>query len=586
MNTPNDPDRDPLGLDAFDAVEAPDQWDEIVSRAASPTSNVVPLQRSATPWILAAAAAALVVVAVAALAVRGGGGELPAPATVPGGTLAAPDTVSGADPDDTVPTTDVVSTTLPATGVATTAPPTTAVPSSTVASTSVPTTEPQSTASVAFDAWTPVCADVSGAGAVPASALDPLAALGDAPTLDIGLPTFDGFNGSEAPIVDVAEVPGGVLVVARADLPQEPFGGVAALAVVDLDGSIRWRRCLATDGVFGYRALVADRAAETAWIQVVAPPGPAELIGFDLATGAALDPIDVGSRAFGRVQGEWVVATADGTQSTIEDPDRLLLIRALPDRLSVQELPYPAATVGRPVSSTYIDIDVDADIDGGGVMISAVDFDDARSIAAVWSEETGWTTDPEDIRRLSPTLRLPVGAEGLEFLDATGEPIWTVPDFRAPSREGFVSLVTDDVVVAIECASWTEENGCAWLDDVTPPTERTVAFDRMTGEELWSVDTSRPVIELAAGRALMLDDTDDDGTLDIWRVVDLRTAEPVDGTPTWPSLGSFANECCGAGDYVWTRVDGNVFVESLGDRLRIWLAPESSRPTATVDLMG
>jgi hypothetical protein len=84
----------------------------------------------------------------------------------------------------------------------------------------------------------------------------------------------------------------------------------------------------------------------------------------------------------------------------------------------------------------------------------------------------------------------------------------------------------------------------------------------------------------------MVDDLDGDGELDGWRLIDLRTGDvPADETVTeWPRYDIFFNECCGAGDYVFTHLDGGVLFESTEDEVRVWLPPEVTTPTVSVDL--
>ena len=92
---------DRLGLDAFDRVDAPDQWDDIVARADSTSPLAADLHRGRGPavWFMAAAAAGLSVVAVVAVAARSGD-EATTPATTPDDTVAT--SAGTASPSSTV----------------------------------------------------------------------------------------------------------------------------------------------------------------------------------------------------------------------------------------------------------------------------------------------------------------------------------------------------------------------------------------------------------------------------------------------------------------------------------------------------
>ncbi|MEZ5295474.1 MAG: hypothetical protein R2697_04140 [Ilumatobacteraceae bacterium] len=242
---------DRMGLEAFDAVDAPDQWDDIIRRAAGAelgtTASAAPTGRRRSPatWFMAAAAVALVAVAAVAISVRSGGDESPAPATTPDDTMPTPDSAP-----TTVPTTEPPATTTEPTTIPTTEPPaTTAPPASTV---------PVVPSDVVVTAWNPDCTERAGSGRVSGS-IDPALAgfttVDTAPTLDIVLPTIDTANGEYQPLVSTAVVPDGVAVgLFEYSADNE---SVITIEVVDLDGDIRWRRCLAGIG----------------WLRVMIPAG-------------------------------------------------------------------------------------------------------------------------------------------------------------------------------------------------------------------------------------------------------------------------------------------------------------------------
>jgi hypothetical protein len=246
-----------------------------------------------------------------------------------------------------------------------------------------------------------------------------------------------------------------------------------------------------------------------------------------------------------------------------------------------ESVPYPDAAIGLPIDTFWyepVDLDGDSVLTATGLSSATPDF--------VYLDGS-WSGDPDDLRMLPPKLKIGYDADdpGLRLLDGAGDAIWTVPDFHTISREGFNSAVTDSVVLAMDCLSWTEENSCAWVGD-QPPEERLVANDVETGDELWSRPGARAFAAIDGDRGIMIDDLDGDGELDGWRLIDLRTGDLAAGETVteWPRYDIFFNECCGAGDYVWTRLDGGVLFESTGDHLRVWLPPEVTTPTVSVDL--
>jgi hypothetical protein len=139
----------------------------------------------------------------------------------------------------------------------------------------------------------------------------------------------------------------------------------------------------------------------------------------------------------------------------------------------------------------------------------------------------------------------------------------------------------------MQCMSWSEADGCAWVGD-EPPEERLVAFDLGNGDELWHRDGGQSFAAIVGDRGIITADLDEDGSWDAWELIDLRTGERVTDQPVveWPDTTIFANECCGGGDYVWTRVDGGVLVESLGDRVHLWLPPDLTTEQVTARPFG
>ena len=579
---PDDRHDDRLGLGAFDDADAPDQWDEITARADATTSATILDQHRRGPavWFMAAAAAVLIVVAVVAVATRSGD-EVTTPATTPDDTLAPPteDTVAPTPAPTTIPTT-----TVPTSGAPVVPPPTT--PVATEPSTSVPTeSAPPSTVPVLnqVDVWDPACLDHYGDDLSPApdaTTFDEFTTVGpdDVPR---GHPAFRHHGqrlGAATPSLRTGSRrrAGRDLRDGRDDTGEDV--DVTALAVIDLDGTVRWRRCLAGAGTYAgvltgadpptIHVALNDHAAGTSELRQFNPSN-----GFDQGT-IPLDGLVVSSTVGGRA-----LATLPWTAGAVEPGAEM----ALADVTEVfpEAIPYPDVAIGRAPDAVYYAL---VEI-GGEVLIAATDM--SSSTADLVYRGGSWSDDPADLRELPPTLRIPYAAAdpGLQLLDGAGDVVWTVPGFHSISREGFNSAVADSVVLAMDCPGWTEENSCSWVGE-TPPEERLVAYDIDTGDELWSRPGGRSFAAIDGDRAIMVDDLDGDGELDGWRLVDLRTGDTPAGVEVteWAADDIFFNECCGAGDYVFTHLDGGVLFESNEDRVRVWLPPEVTTASVSVDL--
>ncbi|MAT05414.1 MAG: hypothetical protein CL424_10280 [Acidimicrobiaceae bacterium] len=617
---------DRMGLEAFDRVDVPDQWDDITRRAegveVDSTAPASGRRRTPATWFMAAAAIALVAVAAVAVSVRSGDDSAPAPATTPDETLPTPATTLSSPTSPTSPTSpreptvadDLVELrdwTGSTVGAATEdllalglryqlvevddenaghdvvvawsvlgdadAGPRSLVPSGSVVELTVavspesdapppdtvPDADPDVAGGAAVTAWNPDCVERLGENperfSVPAAA-DRFTTLGSEPSLDIGLPVVDTDAGPVTPYLQTAVVPGGVALAMHefADGAE-----VLAVVIVDDDGSVRWRRCL--EGAGWGSALIP--AGSELW--VATDDDTTSLRAFDLATGSDFSaPFTVGHRVVQDVSGQRLLVGASWTSPAIESSDRLGVVDL--DGFAATDIPYPDLAIGdAPDVVRYELIEtVDELLVAGTSMSSSVPD-------LVWTGEA-WSSDPADLRRLPPTLDHPFGSdEPLQLLDGAGEVIWSVPGFRGISREGFNSAITDSVVLVMECLTWTDDLGCQWVDD-TPPEEQLVAFDLQTGERLWARPGGQAFAAIEGDRGIV---TSAEG----WELIDLRTGERVDDQPVtaWPQSDIFANECCGAGDYIWTRLDGGVLFESLGDRLRVWFPPEASTPTVT-----
>lgn len=620
---------DRMGFDAFDAVAVPDQWDDITRRADGAelgSSSSASSRRSPATWFMAAAAVALVAVAAVAVSVRSGNDSAPTPATTPDATMPPPDTtmslpvVSPTEPPESTIADDLVElsdwTGMPA-GLAiedlqavglrfqlvevvdetaghyvvlgwsvlgdVDAAPGSLVPTGSVVELTVavspetaappPDTVPDSVPDMVdgevVTAWNPDCVERTGNGESPSTvdeALTRFTTLAADPSLDIAIPTVETPNGSEPPLVRTAVVPGGVALTLDGFLGSQ--GYVTAVTVIDDDGSVRWRRCLRTSGVSGL--LMPDGGSETLAIVSVLIDG--DSVGSVIQTIDLASGLDVGSPtsyddSFVAYVDDDRVLLATTWVRLVELDDDLLVVNI--EDGSVTPVPYPEIAVGGLSDSVRFEI-----VAGDGVTrLAGIELGEALP-SVVWTGDS-WSSDPEDLRSLPPTVRIPFGNdEPLQLIDGAGDVVWEVDGFHSISREGFNNAITDSVVLAMECLDWADDLGCQWVDETTPPREQLAAFDLATGERLWARPGGQAFAAIDGDRGIV---TAEQG----WELIDLRTGERV-GDQTvaaWPQDDIWANECCGAGDYIWTRLDGGVLFESTGERLRVWLPPEATTPT-------
>ena len=565
------PDDPRFGLDAFDAVDPPDQWDEIVQRASVP--SIAPRDRRPW-WPIAAAAAALIVIAGSILALRDDEAEAPAPATVP--TLPEPSTVEDAAP---APTTDAPAPTVPPVTVApvTTAPPPTTVPPTTLPTiTLAPTTTTAVPVVTGASLWDTECVEVAGAGEIETA--DPAAfasfvGLGAQPVLEVVL---SGFGNSDAAQVGARAlpIPGGLLVAAYAD-----GAGVEStvIAAIDDDGAIRWRRCLEVDALLNLAPL--SDAPEVAWLEVetAAPPFGRSLLGIDLATGEFRDAPDSVTFRSPIGAGRWRILDTRSDTEPVDEQDRILVLDLLDG--TVDEVPYPVEVLGQ------TEVTVGLSITGEDVPVLGVELDDPA--AARVYVDGAWTGDPDVRARVLPATIVTPFEGGLEYVDGAGRTVWSDPDWRAGSGEVYRHFATDDVVVAMTCLSIDEDDRCVFVDELRSPEYEFIGYDAATGDVLWRRDSGGVVFLGEGSRGLVSHDFDDDGFTDGSRMIDLRTGEPLVAAEVYEWPGEyFGTECCGGDQFNRTDRFGGVIIQKSDDRFFLWYPPALSTPTATASLLG
>ena len=552
MNTSDNDDR--LGLERFDDVAAPDQWDDIMNRAgaAGSTSGERPSGgRWNTSWYLAAAAFLLVLVGGLIVVARQRSGDADGPATDPGVSLPTP----GSDPDaTTVPTTTVLPGVTPTSEPSSEGSTPDSEPTTTVASTTVPPTEP-----VASDVgWTTTCTDRLGDGDRPAddTGLDIFGPLGAVPGLDITMPQYRSPEQESAATVTagVGRVDGGVVVLARPSEGQQTDAFV--VSVVDDDGSIRWRRCM--DGAQASSLLAATGGNEVLMsIYTSTSPGIDRWQAIDLQTGADVDappiPTDL---AMVTQEGRFVLFTFSDERVPTPDDDMVVLDLVTGD---LQSIPYPETADAQAFQQQYELVDTG---NGGFTILQSLASE--RSVVRNVYADGAWRSDDASILAAAGiTAFATFDDRGWEGRNGLGDVVWSRPDLLDIRQEGFLSDESGSVTVINGCLE-QGEGGCV--------RGSLFGIETATGETLWERSGLRGVAAVGDGFAIIVND-DGDG----WEMIDTLTGELVDDSQQWAGIEPFEQQCCGGGDFVWVGRQGGVVFAVNEGHVRVWYPKERSR---------
>ncbi len=436
--------------------------------------------------------------------------------------------------------------------------------------TTPPTSEPDDTvpeAAVTDDRWSPTCADLTGSGNRPAAdtGLDEFGPLGAVPGLDIVLPLYRSPELTEAttPYVAIDRVDGGVVVLARPFDGQESNAYV--LSVVDDDGAIRWRRCL--DGAYAGRLLASPGAADVTVGEYPPANGSdaATWHTFDLTTGLDRESLAVpfGFDAF-VVDGPYAVFGPNEDRIT-DDDDRLAVLDLRSGELD--EIPFPP-NLGIPAFRHEFQlVDDDAEVFR---VLQRVDGSQTP-VRGVWADGA-WRTDDATILDAAGITAVNTFEDGgWEGRDGLGGMVWSRPDLLDIRMEGFHSGESGPTTVVNACREQTD-SGC--VDGSL------VGIDTATGETLWERPGLRGASAIGDGFAIITNDTSDG-----WEMIDTRTGDLVDESQQWASMETFAQECCGAGDFIWVGRDGGVLFAVNEDRVRVWYPRGRSGTTISTSLM-
>lgn len=499
--------------------------------------------------------------------------------------------VTAGSADDVVtPTVAVTATAAPETTTVSTAAPTSMGPTVVETSTTqAPTTTgvpAPSTTAVPVAGFNPPCID-RRAEPDTAPAVDPalvmFGPLGAAPTLDIALPVGRATAADEpqSSTPRLAVIPGGVLVGVN---PSYDIGiETSLLAAVNVDGSIRWVRCL--DHTLG-SLIVAPAALEPSSVLLESYNDVAdgtlvyehEVISLvdgnttgtlaDLVAAAGLDPAATAvtnGEPYVRdlAIGDSTVLYGDGEEHVVKAGVDLLVRLDLVS-MTVSTTAYPMEADGLQTFLLAFDT-----TDDGALVFLGQSPGGLGQVAVSVETENGWTSD-------AAALRANVGSDVQFFYDATsarallrgvdalGSTLWERTDITYYGGEGFQTGISGDVALVAGCTpSGKPDDPC----DVSS----LYGVDVATGATRWQMPGGRDVSMIDEGLALVTEERDPaDAESGGWMMIDTSTGAAIPGQ-AWDDPEGFSNFCCGDGDYVYAFHDGGVVVAANFDRVRVWL---------------
>jgi hypothetical protein len=470
-------------------------------------------------------------------------------------------------------------------------------PSSTTADTDAPDTtgvSPASSTTVVSEPtgrYEPACRDratASVAGAVADDpALDTLAVVGERPAIEIGLPlaVSDGDTAAGAPIASAMRIPGGLLVTVTS--PSFPGG---MLAAVELDGVVRWVRCvddyfpvpvIAPSTTSPDRALSGTSSFDTAaqewrqtWQVLSLADGSTVATLDDLVADTGLSGAAASNRRLVLAEHGVAVFAPDDGHVLDAEVDGLLRVDLTTWTLSTTTV--PPEFDGHPAGELQLALGTDGSLLRMGQVVPS----GLRVPQSVEADGT-WSTD-ESLRGSvwGPTVDVTWGSATPQIAawDASGALLWS-SDAGLPMREGFVTARSGDVQVTVACGEFDGTSPC--------PDERLVGLDVDTGRELWSLPGWRIVGPVADGIAYVTDSADvaSGAQPTGWYVLDTTTGRVAEA-PQWPGVDTFRTGCCGEGDTQHVGALGGIVVAVSGQVMRVWF-PAALTPldTTRVDLV-
>ena len=419
--------------------------------------------------------------------------------------------------------------------------------------------------------------------------LDVFGPLGAEPVVQLTLPRLTTGEISDWTRPLVSRIPGGMLVDIR------PYFGtpdrVGILVAVNVDGSVRWQRCLDPSpdmvvvpgggegdefvvswSTYGSAGLVDQRFEVWSLVDGRISRSWDELLAANDITGDAVGYRDIRFVESGSV----VVLGPVGGGRPVEASDALLVVD-LSD-LSMSVVPYPPGELGRPIDAVQLDLTDDGrliHLDQGGAVPGG-------TVAAVESGD-GWSSAAGDLDAAVPVrAEYSYGSQrqALVAVDSQGVELWRRDDVLSIPAEGFHVAVDGDVVLAAACSDVPNIDG-DWC-----PGRKLLAVDATTGRTLWERKGAWAVSVLGDGRALIA------GPFEVevatpapaptrWTMIELSSGNSV-GDQTWTDPWSFGIGCCDEPQGA-SRSGGVVFTVD-DDTVEMWYPTTRSTPLQRVSL--
>ncbi|MFV0307669.1 MAG: hypothetical protein ACK5OX_07995 [Desertimonas sp.] len=377
-------------------------------------------------------------------------------------------------------------------------------------------------------------------------------------SLTIALPTLDGSADQQpVPQVRTQRVDGGVLVALH-----RPGAAGYATAVVNDDGDVRWRTC-------SERQLWSVAAEPDSGLIVVTSQTSGD-------TGYMPDHVEIVSVLDGAVTADLTQSVRDIAGGTTPagatpgglffGPDPSLVLDAT-SRLARVDL-VTGAVESRDVPS----VAEGAEIGGLTLEATRTGYLVARTIGGGPVDaalvQGRWTTDGAVIESVTgPVIDRDYEAGGaIARFGPDGTLVWRRDDLALWSGEGFTHGITADTALAHICVDG---------DPVACTQHALVGLDVETGTTRWQLDDVSIAAEYGDGYALVSGPAGS-------RMIDASTGTSVDGT-VWPT-GTFVNECCGAGDYVFTSRLGDVVVAVNQAEMRVYYQASNAPSPVAISL--
>ena len=454
--------------------------------------------------------------------------------------------------------------------------------------------------------WNPACVGLTASSSTPIATaddprLDVFGPLGAAPSLRITLPVASipddqvVAGGTLVVPVSAQRIPGGYLIAVISSDTVDPTKALPTiLAVVNDDGTVRWRQCrtdgfdgtvlvahgngaVPTKAVIRVRHLTTDGTPDDDYRIVDLADGRDEGSIHDLAVAAGLDPTypaalllasDAHAALFSGRAGD------RGNPRVLDANDRIVKIDL--DAMSVSVLPLAKPAVGIETNTQWLRLTPAGE---PGIIVPRSSTAEPGSALALYHGKR-WLTETQAGTALW-AASFPIAVDydltsgGLMATNAKAAAVWTRSDIGRPGGEGRFLWGTNGVTFGLMCFEGPVHQGCNQPDFG--------AIEDATGKDLWRLPGSYAVAFVANGMA-MVSPAGSTG-LGAWSLIDVRTGQPVAADQRWTDRQAFGNNaegCCAPS--IHTDPFGGIVVSVNNSLVSIWLPKDLATPTIEASL--